>query len=178
MANPFYVEPGNNMLPGLQALGNSIQKYGDIKREEDKRIRAEEKFAKIQSEAKAAMESEDPQAMHEFAIQNPEWSQAMNGFMQWTSEGSRKNYLESAAEFRSYPTEENARRVTENRQKYLKSVGAKNTKQTDSFLEVFAADTDPDKKKALKSLDMSVASIANKDEWDSSAVSKKFIPLS
>lgn len=166
MTNPFYVEPGNNMLPGLQALGNSIQKYGAIKREEDKRIRAEEKFAKIQSEAKAAIQSEDPQVMNEFAVQNPEWSQAMNSFMQWTSDGSRKNYLESAAEFRSYPTEENARRVTENRQKYLRSIGAKNTKQTDSFLEVFAADPDPEKKKALKSLDMSVASIANKDEWD------------
>lgn len=169
MANPFYVEPQNNILPGLQMLGNSIQKYGEIKREDEKRVRAEEKFADIQAKAKAAMDSEDPQAMHEFSVQNPEWSQAMNGFMQWTSEGSRKNYLESAAEFRSYPTEENARRVTENRQKYLKSVGAKNTKQTDSFIEIFTADPDPEKKKALKSLDMSVASIANKDEWDNYA---------
>jgi hypothetical protein len=112
------------------------------------------------------MQSGDPQLMNEFAVQNPEWSQAMNGFMKWSSEGTRKDYLSTAAELRSYPTEENAKRLSERRQKYLKSVGAQNTAQTDSFLEQFRSDPDPEKKTALKGLDMSVASIADKDEWD------------
>ena len=115
--NPFYVEPQNNYLPGLQALGNSIARYGEIKRQQEKQElekstieKAEKRIEELRQGATEAIQSGDPEQMHKFAAANPEWNQAMNGFMQWSSEGSRKNYLMSAAELRSNPTEENAKK--------------------------------------------------------------------
>lgn len=164
--NRFFVRPGNQYMQGLNALAQSVQQVGEIKRKEKMEQDILDRFNKVQQEATKAFESGDPEEMHKFSVRNPEWSKAMNGYMQWNSEATRKNYLQSAAELRSNPSEENARRVIEDRQQYLKSQGADQTAETDSFLEQFLTDPDPNKTETLKNLDMMVASVADKDEWN------------
>ena len=66
-SNPFYVQPGTNLLPGLQSLERSIESYGEKRDERTEKARIE----KIKQGAVEAYKSGDPDVIAEYAINNP-----------------------------------------------------------------------------------------------------------
>ena len=69
--NPFYVHPGADFGPGLMGLAQTIGKFGDIKKEENR-------IATMKQGALDAYKSKDPEKIRQFMIQNPEMAASIN----------------------------------------------------------------------------------------------------
>ena len=157
MANPFSIEPGNNFLPGLSALNQGVQQYGAKKKEDELKA----KYETIKAGAVKAYQSNDPDVMAEFALQNPEISQALMGMMQFKNNKTKDNYVDSVYAFLADPTEENLIRQQGNRLKVLESEGQTNTTETSAIIDKFK--TNPEQ--VIQQLKMTVAPLDPK-RWE------------
>jgi uncharacterized protein YdbL (DUF1318 family) len=157
MANPFYVEPGNNFLPGLSMLNQGVQQYGAKKKEDELKA----KFETIKQGALQAYQSGDPDQMAEFALKNPEISQALMGMMQFKNNITKDNYIDSVYGFLADPTEENLIKQQEKRLKVLESQGQTNTTETTAIIDKFRQNPE----QVVNQLKMTVAPLDPK-RWE------------
>ncbi len=157
MTNPFYVEPGNNFLPGLSMLIQGVQQYGAKKKEDELKA----KFETIKQGALQAYQSGDPDQMAEFALKNPEISQALMGMMQFKNNITKDNYIDSVYNFLADPTEENLIRQQGNRLKVLESQGQTNTTETTAIIDKFRQNPE----QVIQQLKMTVAPLDPK-RWE------------
>ena len=157
MANPFSIEPGNNFLPGLSALNQGVQQYGAKKKEDELKA----KYETIKAGAVKAYQSNDPDVMAEFALQNPEISQALMGMMQFKNNKTKDNYVDSVYAFLADPTEENLIRQQGNRLKVLESEGQTNTTETSAIIDKFKSNPE----QVIQQLKMTVAPLDPK-RWE------------
>jgi len=159
MANPFYVEPGNNFLPGLSALNQGIQQYWAKKKEDELKA----KYETIKAGAVKAYQSNDPDQIAEYAIQNPEVSQILTEQAKFRSEQTKQNFINSGYSILADPSPENVRRIVSARQAFLRSQG-----QTDEdmpFTMGFEEKYTQDPEKAVQELKMDLAAIDPK-RWE------------
>lgn len=142
--NPFYVEPGNNILPGLGMFNQSLQQYGQ-KKEMDA----------IKAGAVQAYQSGDPDVMAKYSLLHPEIAQLLTQEGNFRNQRTKENFLNSGYELLANPTLENARNVIQSRQALLRAEGVspENSVQTDTFLQRFQANPQG----TMKSLEMELA---------------------
>jgi len=154
MANPFMIQPGGDYTKGLKGLSDVVGQIEERKREEVAQQKATEKFATIKQGALDAYRSGDPDAMAEFSLANPEFSQAMSQASGFRNKQTSDNYKDSLFSFYQNPTEENANELIQDRQKLLQSqgVGPEGSQETDSFIQRFQQDPEGTKKAAAEEL--------------------------
>jgi hypothetical protein len=188
--NPFYVQPGGDITPGLAGLSGAIERAGaardnralnqskldqnerrlDIDSDradyEGRRIKlqedAAEKAAKIQALVAEAYQAGDNEKLLQIATQYPEFSDAVKMMLGFKSKATADNYFQTATQFLQDPTREAAEKLVKQRQAFLRQQGVEgeDSKHTDSFLEQF--DADPEK--AVKDLTATVMS-AFPERW-------------
>lgn len=115
--NPFYVQPGGDMLPGLSALSGSVRRYGAKKKEDELRERYEE----AKSAVTEAYQSGDPNVMAETSIKYPEFAQALQVIDNNRNKRTLQNEWETSASILSDPT--NAEQYTNDRLAFLEKEG-------------------------------------------------------
>lgn len=76
-SNPFMIQPGGDFSQGLAGLGSALQSLGEKQREDEARVRAEERFQQVKEAGKAAIDSGDPNQMRQAVIEYPELKDAL-----------------------------------------------------------------------------------------------------
>jgi hypothetical protein len=152
MPNQFYIHPGMDIGPGLSGLGRQLSlAAGAVEQREEK-----ERIKGVREEAATVLQSGDPAAIAEFALQNPEVSQELTGAAKFRNEQTKENYVQSIFEALQNP--DKIEDITEKRQRFLRAQGLspEETQETDAFLEKYRDDPE----KALKSLEQELAWMA------------------
>lgn len=72
MANPFYVQPGNDFGQGLAGLGQAFERTGEIKRQREEETRVKKRFEDAKAAMTAAFQSGDPDQIMQASIDYPE----------------------------------------------------------------------------------------------------------
>lgn len=72
MANPFYVQPGNDFGQGLAGLGQAFERTGEIKRQREEETRVKKRFDDAKAAMTAAFQSGDPEQIMQASIDYPE----------------------------------------------------------------------------------------------------------
>lgn len=166
--SPFYVHPGGEFGPGLAGLGQTLMQAGEIKRQRQREQEVAEKFAKMKQGAIEAFRSGDPDKIAEFSLANPEMSEALIRASEHKNKRTEENYKQSLVDIFTNPTEENVRKVIENRQRILGEEEAADT-ETSAFLEAFREN--PEKAKQLAE-----ATFASKYPKEFTAMKKAMLP--
>ena len=91
----FYVHPGSDFGAGLTGLGQSLERVGEQKREEEAIEKARIKLETMKQGAIDAYDTGDPDVMAKFSLANPEMSKAMNMAMEFHNERTEQNYKDS-----------------------------------------------------------------------------------
>jgi hypothetical protein len=138
--NPFYVEPGGNLLPGLQMLSGGIEQMQQKKAAQ----------AAQQAEQQAMLKgveiyrSGDINKAREFQMQNPDIAEKMKlvNVMSHANEKTYKNSINAQYEFLANPTKENAEQLIEKREQALDAEGVpeEDRLETRAFIQKFEAD--------------------------------------
>ena len=76
MANPFYVQPGNDFGTGLQSLARTVTQTGQIMDERQQRQKQEETMTQAKAALTQALQSGDPSKVRDVAVQYPEIANA------------------------------------------------------------------------------------------------------
>ena len=69
MANPFYVQPGNDFGTGLQSLARTVTQTGQIMDERQQRQKQEETMTQAKAALTQALQSGDPSKVRDVAVQ-------------------------------------------------------------------------------------------------------------
>lgn len=72
MANPFYIQPGNDFGQGLAGLGQAFERTGEIKRQREEETRVKKRFEDAKAAMTAAFQSGDPEQIMQASIDYPE----------------------------------------------------------------------------------------------------------
>lgn len=98
MPNPFYVNPMADRSQALGGLAQSIRDFGqarDAKAEQQRELeirqKAEQKFNTLKTDLQAAWDADDPDAIAELAIQNPEYSQMIDRVLGMQSDKQKRS---------------------------------------------------------------------------------------
>jgi hypothetical protein len=183
MPNPFYVQPGGDITPGLRGLSGAVERAGVYKRQEAQREaenkqadeliklkgreltaaeKAAEKAAEIQALALEAYKSGDPNQMLAVASTYPEYSTAIKMALGFKSKATADNYFRTAVDFLSDPTADRAQELVDKRRAFLRNEGVlpAGSEHTDNFMDEYRKDPD----KAVKDLEATVIS-AFPERW-------------
>lgn len=98
MANPFYVNPMADRSQALGGLAESIRAFGQARdekaekqRELEIRQKAEQKFNTLKTDLQSAWDADDPDAIAELAIQNPEYSEMIDRVLGMQSDKQKRS---------------------------------------------------------------------------------------
>lgn len=95
MANPYFVQPGNNHFQGLMALSEGINQYGQQKRQDEETARVQQRFADAQKAMSEAYQSKDPDKIMQAAIEYPEIQKTAELMFGFTNEQSKQAAAET-----------------------------------------------------------------------------------
>jgi len=147
--NPFYIEPAaidTNMV--LSGIGSILK--------ENRQKKAKQQF---QTDFRAAYEDENPDAMLNFAMNNPEASKSVMSMLNFKNEGTRKNLADSMIGIDGDPNR--FAEIMNARNDYLISQGA-DPKDTQEAMTRFAENPEREIAAVKKLMPM----ILNKQEWE------------
>lgn len=88
--NPFYVDPGFNLMPGLQMFGRGM----DVRREKQKIMEEEEKQKKASLGAIEAYKTNDPDIIAEFVLKNPKIGKSLSELYEKRRDYKREDYVD------------------------------------------------------------------------------------
>jgi hypothetical protein len=155
MTNPFYVQPGNELGPGLMGLAQTVEKVG-------LRKKAEQKEQIMRNEISTAIESKDPDKIRTVAGKYPELGTKIKDIMEMQFPGGSldayKNALFSASvDFTQAP------QILEKLRSQFAQDGI--DPQEQAKLDEFKALLESDPKTAQKNVEAEFALLADKEIW-------------
>lgn len=95
MANPYFVQPGNNHFQGLMALSEGINQYGQQKRQDEETARVKQRFTDAQKAMSEAYQSKDPNKIMQVAIDYPEVQKTAELMFGVTNENSKNAAIQT-----------------------------------------------------------------------------------
>lgn len=102
MANPFYVNPGNNLAGSYAQLGSTIQGIGQQQRQDEAAERTRMRLNNFQQDYAKAVESGNPNALADLSIAYPEYQalamQAFNITNENTGNAAAEAYMRALSD--------------------------------------------------------------------------------
>ena len=150
MANQFYVQPGGDYSAGLAGLSETIRQIGTQKR-------MEKKFNDARTALTSAMQSEDPDALHQALIDYPELNAVTTSLIGLKNEQTETALKSGLRSYLANPTDEAIVGTIQE----IDSLGGRPDSQV-SLLGLHNRDPEAARKQA----EMMYSSLANKQEWE------------
>lgn len=155
MANPFYVQPGNDFGQGIQGLTQGIDRFGQVQREKEA-LAQQQKGKEALAEA---FRSGDPNKIREIMIQYPEMQKAATAAFGFTNDRTREIVADTYRRALSDPT-----RATEYMDAGIQEVAAAGGSPLNMVKDYAMLKTAPEQ--ALKSMRAGYAALANDQEYE------------
>lgn len=158
--NRFYVHPGGDFGPGLQALGKQIGDIGERRKKEEALKAEADRVASVRAGAVEAFQSGDPNQIAEYALSNPEVGKMLTEQAGFRNEQTQENYVNSI--FSAIQNPDKIEEIVAARQNMLRSQGveADSSQETDEFMTKYNADPEG----TIKELESELAWLAP-DRW-------------
>lgn len=159
MANPFYVQPGNDFGQGIQALTQGIDRFGQQKRQDAAVAKQEAYGAEAKQALGEAFKTGDPVKIRDVMVKYPEMQKAATAAFGFTNEQTRQTVAETYRRALSDP-ERAAQYMDEGIQKVAALGGSPDNMLKDYSMLKVAPD------QALKSMKAGYAALANEQEYE------------
>lgn len=158
MANPFYVQPGNDFGQGIQALTQGIDRFGQQKRQDAAVAKQEAYGAEAKQALGEAFKTGDPVKIRDVMVKYPEMQKAATAAFGFANEQTRQTVAETYRRALSDP-ERAAQYMDEGIQKVAALGGSPDNMLKDYSMLKVAPD------QALKSMKAGYAALANEQEF-------------
>lgn len=155
MANPFYVQPGNDFGQGIQGLTQGIDRFGQVQREKEA-VAQQQKGKEALAEA---FKSGDPNKIRETMIQYPEMQKAATAAFGFTNDRTREIVADTYRRALSDPT-----RAAEYMDAGIQEVAAAGGSPLNMVKDYAMLKTAPEQ--ALKSMRAGYAALATDQEYE------------
>jgi hypothetical protein len=161
MANPFFIQPASYGA-GLASLGQQIGQLGQQYKQENREDQAQEKQAATMQKARDLFAGNaSPQEIAMFSLENPEVGKALMSGMQFKSEATKENLMQT---YQAIVSGGDVVSALESRAKFLVSQGA-DSADTIEEIEQYKADPEgyvEQKKNQYMLLDKDYADLVSK----------------
>lgn len=162
MANPFYVQPGADMGPGLMGLAETIEKVGARKKEEKLAQKAQENDAAMREEISSAMASHDADKIRTVAGKYPELGTKIKDIVEMKLPGGAADKYKNAL-FSAIIDPSQSSAALEEMRTQMAADGLDEQEQAKLNNLKSLLESDPDK--ANKVMAGELAMIADEDMW-------------
>lgn len=158
MANPFYVQPGNNFGQGIQGLAQGISQVGQVRREEAAQMKQQEYMQQAKKEVGEALQSGDPAKIRDVMVKYPEIQKEAEAAFGFTNDQTRQIAGETYRRALSDPE-----RAAEYMDQGIQAVAAAGGNPNNMLQDYAMLKVAPEQ--ALKSMKAGYAALANEQEY-------------
>ena len=146
--NPYQIDIAQpNLKPVMQGIGSLVKESRDAANKE-----------RVKTEFGELLNSDDMDALYEFSVSNPEYTDIANSAIKFKNEGTRKNLVQTMMNLDRDP--DNFAEYLNLRNDYLDSQGSDNI-DTQELLAQFAENPE----QALAEVRSAMPLLMNKQEW-------------